>query len=262
MPLVTEMTGNTPATIHECLGYLSLNSTRNQRKLSRVSIVFGSGESQVRVGDDLEVADFETRKVHKKRWWERYDTSQLKLPFALFLPAKILALDCCDDPYENMYRLLISYKDSDNIEREVVTRFDPDSWPLTSSFGIKAIRVHRIVDQPEDRAHHTVSNAVESCIQLANRAASDGVVVTRCCDIYNKITGAHVGYDLSMIPECRLTMDDDCTALRPLRGSFRLLTGSIITCHISSVDYIDADTYDVDQRSDYITAQETMWRDF
>ncbi len=239
--LITKMTGNEPDAIYLCLRYL-MNCTSEQRKQRRVSVIFGTGKSQVSIGDDLEIADLYTRKLRKKRWWEKQQNNrQLKLPFLLFDPAEILSItrNRCEDVYA--LRLCCE-------NHTLLTSFQSIDWPLETSFGLKAIRIHKVANQSEDKIHCTEDSSITGCVQIAERAVCDGIIVTRCGDVYNKITGVHVGTNLTMEPELlEHTTWPAPPFVGTIRGSFCLHSGDTMAFAISSVDYIDSDYYDASQ---------------
>ncbi len=129
----TVMTGNTQGTIFDCLCYLY---ERVQRAADfRVSLVYKTHRKLVRVGDDLELIDLSTGRAVKKRWWERKDTSQLRLPFSLYQPATIISLERVAI---GTFRLRIQHEDARLAIRYVHGR------GLHGS-GLKAIRIHWVV---------------------------------------------------------------------------------------------------------------------
>lgn len=143
--LTDQMSGNIPEAIHECLYFLYNEAHRGRGGQFRVSIIYGSGRSQISIGDDLELADPDTCKVRKKRWWEHKVANQPRLPFSLYQPAKILTVST--GQYGNSFELQIEYKDDEGTKHCVVTRFNMGDGLQASGRGIKAIKVHRIERQ-------------------------------------------------------------------------------------------------------------------
>ena len=135
--------GNTLASIDECLHYIYAYTPRTSL---RVSVVCTWGKVVYTIGDDLGVVDSKTLRIRKKRWWERRDPSQLRLPFSLYSPAEVLNLNRSYNG-EN-YELDISYSNASNKKAKLRLGFYPNSLPPTSVnflspiWAIRAIKVH------------------------------------------------------------------------------------------------------------------------
>lgn len=147
------MSGNTTESILECLTFLQHESERRRTTDYRISIVFGRGSRQVCVGDDLELANPDTEKTRRKRWWERIEeaTDQRRLPFPLYKPSIITCLSV--GRHGDEFELCIRYSvGGDN--QLVTTTFTSRRGLSGSGNTIKAIKIHRVkpleVRRPSD----------------------------------------------------------------------------------------------------------------
>lgn len=117
--------GNTPETIYECLLFLQ---TVNLQQYE-ISIVYNTDQGLAYIGEDLDLVDPETYKVHKKRWWEFKECfNQLKLPF--YSPAKIISITTTRQ--ETAFKL--------KLEHNITIHYNT----YRSLEGIKAIKIHLI----------------------------------------------------------------------------------------------------------------------
>ena len=134
------MTGNTQQSIYDCLYFLYRRRPQSRSSDYRVSLAYRKNGTLFYVGDDLEIADPRTGKTVKKRWWERGDPSQLRLPFSLYQLATVVSLirinqDCEEDTFQ----LEIQHAGG-----HISTGY---RYGLCGP-GVKAIRVYQATERP------------------------------------------------------------------------------------------------------------------
>lgn len=234
MTLKTMMTGNTPETIGGCLRYMYGHSSLSS---FRVSVLYRWGSSLLAVGDDLEAGDSDESRVRKKRWWELSDSSQLRLPFTFYLPARILRLR--QSYNENNYTLNISRGET-NRKANCPLQFYSDSASYPPWGAIKAIRVHELVAETSCPSPDVRSDppSRRECINMAVEAANAGVFVpTDSNDVYNKATGEHVGRDLVIHHPSPSIERESFTPVPSLLGRLTMLNGRLLNLHFASVEW-------------------------
>lgn len=274
--LKDQMIGNTLETILECLCFLYNESSRSRAEQYKVSIVYGRGKEQISLGDDLELANPNTNKVRKKRWWERNEkpTDQLRLPFPSYQPAKIIGM--YHDHYEDAYDLQIQYKDN-NATCQTVTKFSARRGLRGGSHNIKAIKIHRVIQhwvadeetitereeirditrspfhdsfyRQEQPGRHSIPSR-ETCISLLSRAVENGIIVTQTQIVYDKETGEQIGHDIvldreNQSPPIESLSGQMYSLVQRYHCSMKMADGENYACLIdmSKVEHVDTDNY-------------------
>jgi len=220
------MTGNTCETIMECLSFLYQEPESRRHNNYRVSIVFGRGSKQICVGDDLELANPRTNKVPKKRWWQHIEKAadQRRLPFPLYQPAVVVAVSTTR--YGDEYELTVRFSEGDEgSERLISTTFTARRGLNAGGNSIKAIKIHRLCEVELDFATEMVNApspflecyhrptppsprhepSTVPCVELIGQAIQNGLIVTRCSDVYDRLTGQHIGRNLTTREETSLS---------------------------------------------------------
>ncbi len=216
MTLMTQMTGNTPETIGACLSFIY---DRTLRVKHRISVVYSLDASLYAIGDDLEVL-----KARKKRWWEQGDPHQLKLPFSFYSPVKVLDLKRSSNRAN--YEIDIHFNGE---VRQLI--FYPCNWYKgRDNLTIRAIRVHRNVPTP--RSDSSSPSEAECRVDRAVEAGRIGVIVTDRHDVYNRLNGEWVGYDLDIPANSRVM---------PV-GSLTLSDGRRLNFLFNSVEWVHGPT--------------------
>lgn len=255
------MSGNTTESIIECLTFLYHEPERRRVTDYRISIVFGRGAREVCVGDDLELANPHTGKVRRKRWWERVEEvfEQHRLPFPLYEPATISSLSATrhGDGFELSVRYFVG-----GHEQLVSTTFTARRGLNAGGNSIKAIKIHRVKERKLERPENPFMESYPEPVPLPRRSGPsptayadlltqglrNGLVVTRSRDVYDRVTGAHLGRSFHMRSEedaldahrsaylnlrpmcrCELVADDG--------ERYQFVTGD------TDIQYIDSEVY-------------------
>jgi hypothetical protein len=252
-------TGNTYTGIFEAMALLlNLN-----KLLHKVSFVRDQSGSRLSVGDSLDVTSATAGRPRKKRWWEQKKaTGQLRLPFSLYEPAKILIASY--DNSRRQMRLKLRFMNVDGVEKTV--NLYHDGHDNIAGNGVKAIRVHAVIKKwveptreedapdacpflgtpsPFQTPTQTPNSEQQSnlsqrdCEDLAERAMEHGIAVTESNKVYDDVTGEYVGSEFQALP---MTAGAAEGRLDPFRYiSFRGLDGRVIRHRIkqSRIRFVD-----------------------
>jgi hypothetical protein len=246
-------TGNTSVGIFETMALL-LNVDRDMR---RVSFVRDRGVSRLSVGDSLELASPTAGKQRKKRWWEQEkETGQLRLPFSLYEPAKIIHVSY--DNSRRQMKLKLRFVNVAGVEKTIT--FYNDGHARLADDGIKAIRVHEVIKKWVGPREEVTEEAVppfsdydsltrtsssgqryspsrRDCEDLVERAMEHGIAVTTCHWVYDDVTGEYVGNEFQARPfesEVHLNPNRLDLGADPIRYiSFRRLDGRYVNYRIN-----------------------------
>jgi hypothetical protein len=238
-------TGNTSTGIFETMAIL-LNLTKDTHRVSFVHDRNDRYDSRLSVGDSLEVASPTSGKPRKKRWWEqKKETGQLRLPFSLYEPAKIMQAS-----YDNSRRhmeLKLRFVGVEGVEKNIILCHDGHD-----DSAVKAIRVHEVVKKwveseevpgvPPFSGTPSVTQTLISgqqsnlsqrdCGELVERAMEHGIAVTADHKVYDDITGELVGTEFQAAEARRVNR----------YISFRRLDGMDVHHRInhSSIRFVDS----------------------